>query len=208
MYFMSFFVARLTGIVQWYSIPSSGNEPTIEVESTIWATNLIDPKRLDFVAFEWTENGQTGIWLKRLCGLPGETIEIKDGVFYADGQNYDQELILNKSYYGIGESAIDFAKRKKLEPAIDYFESPFSDTINFYLTADQAINETEIFRTIQIVPDPEIEKFWNKNWTSDDFGPVKIPSNHCFLIGDNRNASRDSRHIGFVNLDNIVGVVF
>jgi signal peptidase I len=203
-----FFVARLTGILQWYSIPSSGNEPTIEVESTVWATNLITPKRLDFVAFEWNENGKTEIWLKRLCGLPGETIEIKDGIFYADGENYDQELILNKSYYGIGKSAIDFARRKKLDPGNDYFESPFSDTVYFYLTEDQVRNEIEIFRTIEIAQNPEIEKLWNKSWTTDDFGPIKIPANHCFVMGDNRNASRDSRHVGFLNLDNIVGVVF
>jgi signal peptidase I len=46
------------------------------------------------------------------------------------------------------------------------------------------------------------------DFTLDDVtGQVKVPENHVFVLGDNRLHSWDSRHIGFVNIDDVVGKV-
>ncbi len=40
---------------------------------------------------------------------------------------------------------------------------------------------------------------------TDDFGPVTVPAGHVFVMGDNRGNSSDSRVIGTIEIDTIVG---
>ncbi len=42
----------------------------------------------------------------------------------------------------------------------------------------------------------------------DNFGPITVPKDHLFFMGDNRDASLDSRYWGFVHLDKIKGKAF
>lgn len=45
----------------------------------------------------------------------------------------------------------------------------------------------------------------NKGFPRDKFGPIKVPADSLFVLGDNRDSSADSRYWGFVPAENIVG---
>jgi signal peptidase I len=46
---------------------------------------------------------------------------------------------------------------------------------------------------------------WAPNNPRDNFGPVTVPANHIFMMGDNRDHSLDSRYWGPVRLDKVKG---
>lgn len=53
--------------------------------------------------------------------------------------------------------------------------------------------------------DIQVSGFYNNNWTKDNFGPLVIPKDSYFFLGDNRPVTADSRTFGVIPKDKIVG---
>lgn len=69
-------------------IPSGSMSPTLEAGDHVLAEKLsyrfADPVRKDLVVFRSPESGE--ILIKRVVGLPAETVEIRDGVLFVNGE--------------------------------------------------------------------------------------------------------------------------
>lgn len=125
-------------------IPSESMEDTIMTGDRIFGNRLAyinkDPQRFDIVIFKYPDD-ETQLFIKRVIGLPGETVEIRDGKVYIDGS-----------------------------------ETPLDDSFT---------------------PEPP-----QGNW-----GPEVVPEGSYFMLGDNRNRSKDSRFWTntFVKKEKILG---
>lgn len=79
-------------------IPSSSMESTIMTGNIVFSTRYdVDEdelKRYDILTFIAPDNPEI-TYIKRLIGLPGETIEVKEGKVYADGVELDDSFIKN-----------------------------------------------------------------------------------------------------------------
>jgi len=109
-------------------------------------------KRGDIIVFKYPEDRERD-FIKRVIGLPGETLEVKDKRVYINGKKLD-------------------------EPYVHFLEPP-----------QGAANYSEV--------------------TSYDlrerYGPVTIPADKYFMMGDNRDNSQDSRYWGMLPRDDVKG---
>jgi signal peptidase I len=157
-------------LLQAFYIPSESMEPTLEVGDRVLVNKVVyrlhPPRRGDVVVFadpdpepapdrnpvsafwHWLTEG-LGVstspekdFIKRVIGLPGETVEVKRGEVFIDGQRIDEPYL-----------------------------GPIED--------------------------------------DDDYGPVEVPPDSLFVMGDNRPNSNDSRRgLGFIPYDKVIGKAF
>lgn len=77
-------------------VPTGSMENTIQVDDCIMGFRLAylisEPERGDIVIFPWPDDPEI-TYVKRIIGLPGETVEIKDGAVYIDGIALEEEYL-------------------------------------------------------------------------------------------------------------------
>lgn len=202
-------VLEQTDMLKMYNIPTIANEPRIKLNSKILVSNLFDYENGDFICYEY-ENEILGghIRVHRLLGKANDTIEIIDGVLFINGKNFDKTLELQHFYLIEPEKFQELLKNEIISKEVQAFV--INDKMMLTLL-DRVAEKNGLSDNIKIEPknqaDQIIKKIYNQDWNMDNFGPLKIPAGKCFVIGDNRHNSEDSRYIGLINESDIVGTV-
>jgi signal peptidase I len=153
-----------TFVVQAFKIPTGSMEPNLLVGDHLLVNKFAfapggperallptrDIRRGDIVVFKYPEDPERD-FIKRVIGLPGETIELKNHLVHVNGKALD-------------------------EPYAHFLPRPEGGSFA-EMTGD----------------------------VRDTYGPVTVPADGYFVMGDNRDNSQDSRYWGFLPRDLVKG---
>ena len=195
--FLSLFYAILIAIIirtfffQAFFIPSSSMEPTLLVGDRIFVSKFSygyskhsfpfslplinervlfsEPQRGDIIVFKTPENLRID-YIKRLVGLPGDKIQMIDGILH------------------INDIPV---KRKKIRSETKLINN---GQIRNVLVYEETLPNNVSYETFDM-----------GNTRADNTSEIFIPEDSYFFMGDNRDNSKDSRFVGSVPKNNLVG---
>lgn len=86
-----YFVGEKTNVIGASMEPTLYNRDEVIINKFVY--KLTEPQRGDVIVFKPNGNKNTHFTIKRVVGLPGETIRIEDGVLKIDGEVYESEFV-------------------------------------------------------------------------------------------------------------------
>lgn len=199
-----------TGILKIYTNSTVANEPNLKLNSKFIVSNLVSPKNGDFISYHF-EDPILGKHSRvhKLCGMSNDIIEIKNGVVYLNGENFDAAS-QQMHYYQITIREYETIKQKENIPDENFVQMIDSYTVN--TTLEDTVAQKHGLTSKRVIErkgttNEPIASIFKQPWNKDNFGPLKIPQGKIFVLGDNRDFSEDSRYVGLINATDILGVV-
>jgi signal peptidase I len=188
-------------IVEPFKIPSGSMIPTLQIGDFILVNKftygirlpvinkkIIDinqPQRGDVMVFRYPEDPSLD-YIKRVVGIPGDKVAYQNKRLTINGQVIETQRVADY-----------------LHPERLYYSKQFIEKADGF--EHRTLNDDDAPGFIS-----DASQFPNrKNCLYNNAGVIcTVPAGHYFMMGDNRDNSRDSRYWGFVPEENIVGKAF
>ncbi len=192
-------------LVEPFKIPSGSMIPTLQVGDFILVNKftygirlpivnkklvqLNDPQRGDVMVFHYPENPSVD-YIKRVVGVPGDTVEYRNKRLTINGAEQLQQADGDYNYV---ESGLNFVHTERRNETLGEHKhallvNPDMPTLHPGSVAEFAGRENCTYE--------------------EDAVRCRVPEGQYFMMGDNRDNSRDSRYWGFVPDNQIVGKAF
>ena len=131
-----------------------------------------EPQRGDLIVFKTPSDNRTD-YIKRLIGMPGDTLQFINGDIYLNNKKIIRKEITENINIRCG----------KIKLPVKIYEETLPNGVKY-------------------------KAVYNSEGTLQNTDVYIVPQNHYFLLGDNRDCSKDSRflsEVGYVNKLNLVG---
>jgi len=220
--------ALRSSLVDWNDVPSGSMQPTIVIGDRIFVNKLSydlkvpftfwriatwdDPKRGDVVIWlhpkEGNWMGKTRL-VKRVVGLPGDVIELRD---YSN-----DPATPGMSRLVINGQELTYTPAEAPASTKDIFDSriPYRYYTEKLGDVEHLVAFVPLARSAQPAVDENgnllHDEFGNRLYQGviRSFGPFTVPEGAYFLMGDNRDQSKDSRYLDSIGYaiprENILG---
>ena len=169
--------------VEAYKIPSGSMERTLLVGDFLLVNKLVygaevpftgrrlpriqAPERGEVIVFQWPEDPSKN-FVKRLVGLPADTLMMRDGTLFVNGAPQREQYVTHT------------------EPGVDPTFEEFRWQRDY------------VVRTAVAAPPEFMTRNPGDHPSRNNWGPLIVPPDSYFVLGDNRDNSLDSRYWGFV----------
>jgi signal peptidase I len=190
-----------SSFIEAFKIPSGSMIPTLLVGDQIFVNKLAyglrvpftewvlddplyffrtkEPARGDIIVFKYPEDPSI-YFIKRVVGVPGDKIEMKNKVVYINGKEFDRQPVSSEQLNQIESSLKDSESSDYASDHMKIFNDKFDHTTGTIMIDSQS-------------------------YYSVDMPEVTVPAGKYFVMGDNRDNSKDSRFWGFVPFEYIKG---
>ena len=144
------------------------------------------------------------VYCKRVVGVPGDTIVIKDGITW--NNNYKGSIGVLDNQMKIHDTPDSILWRTTFMATMP-FTRPMWTIKNFGpLYIPEKGVTVELDSVGRAIYGPVIE-YETGSWPADDMTSHTFKNNYYFALGDNSMESQDSRYWGFIPEDFIIGIV-